>query len=980
MIIAKVRSGMMKKEESFSCLLEKTFDCLGFIKNNIASIVNLLYLRINSIKTIIYEKITLLAFLFLAVFSKGYAQLSEGFEGATFPPPGWTSFIGENGFGTNANWDLTTDPTYVSSGSQAAYVSYESGSGGVNEDWLVTPQFTVTAPNVLLAFYESQNYSFNYGTEYTIRVSTTSATDISSFVTIDTKTEDDLPVDLMTQRAVDLSAYLGQTIYVAFVMSQDDGDDWAIDDVSLQADVDAPNCATMTFPADEATGIAVGPEVTLTWDAPTTGDAPASYDVLFGDTLPLTSIDNFYGNYTTTSANIVLTAYDTTSYWAVIPKNLAGEAIGCSTFSFTTQSPSGSACTSAPYGQYPLDVVYTPQVCDGATEENLTEFADGYAGEYSSMNVTNGLTYQFISSVATDYITISSADASIVYASGTTPVSWTASSDTEIRFYTHIDNACGSEQELRNRSIICSGSTATIPDCAVMTYPADGANDIPLNQAVTFTWEPAPTGDAPVSYDLYGGAALPLTSADFVANYTTTSADFIFDTYNTTIYWMIVAKNLAGEAVGCTPFTFTTVMSPGYCLDAPSGEYPFGDIFTNDICDGATAQEIVPDGYAGEYSSVAVTAGYTYEFSSSIATDFITISDVDGTVSLVSGITPVTYTATADEVVRFYTHADDQCAANTDFRSRLVMCSGATISAPDCATMTFPADEAIDVPVNTPVTFTWDAPTTGDAPDSYDVYGGIALPLTAADFIANFTTTSADFTLTTFNTTFYWMVVPKNLGGEATGCATFSFTTMASPGYCLDAFVDPWPTDTYTVNSCDGTTVEDITPDGDGYSGEYSNVNVTAGFTYEFSSSIATDWITLSTDDGATAAAYGASPLTWTATADGVVRFYTHTDDQCGTDNLERYRSIVCQGDLATPTFGTTNFKVYPNPVKDVLNLSSEKNITKVQVTNLLGQVILTKSLNATQGQIDVANLASGTYMVKVTSDDLVKTIKVIKE
>jgi hypothetical protein len=665
----------------------------------------------------------------------------------------------------------------------------------------------------------------------------------------------------------------------------------------------------------------------------------------------------------------------------VVPKNLGGEATGCTTYSFTTQDPSGSACLSAPFGQYPPDVIYTTTVCDGVTEENLTEFADGWAGEYSSMNVTNGLTYQFISSVATDYITISSADATVVYASGTTPVSWTATADTVVRFYTHMDDACGSEQQLRNRSVICSGSTVTVPDCAVMTYPADGANDVPLNQSVTFTWEPAPTGDAPVSYDLYGGTTLPLTAADFVDNYTTTSADFIFDTYNTTIYWMIVAKNLAGEAVGCTPFTFTTVMSPGYCLDAPYDEYPSG-VFTNDICDGVTAQEVTPaqNGWAGEYSSVAVTAGYTYEFSSSIATDFITISDVDGTVALVSGQTPVTYTATADEVVRFYTHADDQCATNTDLRARLVMCSGATVSAPDCATLTFPTDGAIDVPANTAVTFTWDAPTTGDAPDSYDFYGGISLPLTAADLIGNYTTTSADLTVPLFNTTFYWMVVPKNLGGEATGCATFSFTSMAAPGYCLDAFVDPWPTDTYTPTSCDGTTVEDVTPDGDGYSGEFSNVNVTAGYTYEFSSSITTDWITLSTDDGATAAAYGPSPLAWTATADGVVRFYTHLDDQCGSDDSFRYRSVMCFGDLATPTFGTANFKAYPNPVKDVLNLSSEKIISKVEVTNLLGQVILSKSVNATQGQIDVANLASGTYMVKITSDDLVKTIKVIKE
>jgi hypothetical protein len=917
------------------------------------------------------KKITLMAFVLLAFVSKGYAQLSEGFEGATFPPVGWSSFIGTNGIGTLQNWKLTTDTGYVSSGTQAAFVRFENVTGGPAEDWLVTPQFTVTAPNVLLAFYEAQTYGTDFGGEYTIRVSTTSPTNIASFITIDTKTEGDLPL-VMTQRAVDLSAYEGQAIYVAFVMTQDDGDNWGLDDVSLESDVSAPACATLTSPADNATDVAVGPLHDLTWAAPATGDAPTSYDVYFGTALPLTDTE-LLGNFTTTSVQVDL-LYSTTYYWTVIPKNLGGEATGCSTFSFTTEDPSGSACLSAPFGQYPFEEVFTNTVCDGVTEENLTEFGDGYAGEYSSMNVSNGLTYQFISSEATDYITISSADGTTVFTSGTTPVSWTATSDTEIRFYTHLDNMCGSIDEVRNRSVICSGLTLAVPDCTTMTFPADGAVDIPYNETIAFIWDAPTTGDAPDSYDLYAGLALPLTAADLVDNYTATTADLIIPFYNTTVYWMVVPKNLAGEATGCATFSFTSESSPGYCLDAY--EYPFGT-FTSTICDGVTEEEIVADGYAGEYSSVNVTAGLTYQFISSNPTDFITISDDDGLTAAAFGVTPVTWTAVADGVVRFYTHTDDQCGAEELDRTRSIICSGVTVSVPDCATLTSPNDGEIDIPQGEIVTFTWDAPTTGDAPDSYDFYGGIALPLTVADLVGNYTTTSADITITGFNTTFYWMVVPKNLAGEATGCGAFSFTTVAAPGYCLDAYEYPFG-ETFTSSVCDGVTEEEIV--GDGYAGEYSSVNVTAGYTYEFLSSVPTDFITLSADDGLTPAAYGTTPVTWMATTSGVVRFYNHTDDQCGEEAADRSRSVICFGDLGTTGFNTANFKAYPNPVKDVLNLSSEKIITKVQVTNLLGQVILSKSLDATQGQIDVSNLASGTYMVKISSDDLVKTIKVIKE
>jgi hypothetical protein len=41
---------------------------------------------------------------------------------------------------------------------------------------------------------------------------------------------------------------------------------------------------------------------------------------------------------------------------------------------------------------------------------------------------------------------------------------------------------------------------------------------------------------------------------------------------------------------------------------------------------------------------------------------------------------------------------------------------------------------------------------------------------------------------------------------------------------------------------------------------------------------------------------------------------------------------------------------------------------------------MIVKTMNDTQGQIDMSPLSTGTYLVKVTSEDQVKTIKVIKE
>lgn len=83
---------------------------------------------------------------------------------------------------------------------------------------------------------------------------------------------------------------------------------------------------------------------------------------------------------------------------------------------------------------------------------------------------------------------------------------------------------------------------------------------------------------------------------------------------------------------------------------------------------------------------------------------------------------------------------------------------------------------------------------------------------------------------------------------------------------------------------------------------------------------------------------------------------------------------------LATDSFSNKSFSVYPNPVKDILNINYNENITKIQVINLLGQEVITKSVNNTQNQIDMSGLVQGTYLIKVTANDVVKTIKVIKQ
>lgn len=90
--------------------------------------------------------------------------------------------------------------------------------------------------------------------------------------------------------------------------------------------------------------------------------------------------------------------------------------------------------------------------------------------------------------------------------------------------------------------------------------------------------------------------------------------------------------------------------------------------------------------------------------------------------------------------------------------------------------------------------------------------------------------------------------------------------------------------------------------------------------------------------------------------------------------------NVIWSTDLGSGAFNNSKFAYYPNPVKDILNLSYEQNITNVAVYNILGQEIITKKSNANQTQVDLSGLAGGTYIVKVTADNVNKTFKVIKE
>ena len=188
--------------------------------------------------------------LTLLIATSSFGQLTENFDASTTMPTGWAVFRGADGNGAGFDWVVTAPPENVGpttnnakgryfSAPNCAFVRFEAGS--LNEDWLVTPVVNLTNYTAAsLTFYAGQQYSAAYGTEYIVKVSTSSQTDISTFVDLASYGEADLagfgnsPASNLTdQKTISLAAYSGQQIYLAFVMVQDDGDNWSLDNVAV---------------------------------------------------------------------------------------------------------------------------------------------------------------------------------------------------------------------------------------------------------------------------------------------------------------------------------------------------------------------------------------------------------------------------------------------------------------------------------------------------------------------------------------------------------------------------------------------------------------------------------------------------------------------------------------------------------------------------------------------------------------------------
>ena len=361
--------------------------------------------------------------------------------------------------------------------------------------------------------------------------------------------------------------------------------------------------------------------------------------------------------------------------------------------------------------------------------------------------------------------------------------------------------------------------------------------------------------------------------------------------------------------------------APTGCLTATNGQYPAATFTPN--CNGAVGN-ITTVAWLNEYSKVNVIAGTTYTFSTSVNTYFITIGNEAGTAVLASGTGSVTYTPTANGVVRFYSHLSSNCDGTSSSHTRSVKCGTPPPPPTACTDFKTPSNNrenggffggdtaqrlAIDIPVG----------STG-----FTVHG--MEPIVAGD-------------ATSFSFKFY----SNNAGlpgaeiATRTGIIQSSVVTGTAFGYDFKKY-----------------TVAFDSP-----------IDLDANTTY---------WVEVTSD----AVAWESTSVNRLGSPD--VFNHSGTSGAWVAGTTDYVFNLACSSLLAVGDASNTKFSFYPNPVVDYLNISASTKVESVTVHNIAGQKmpVAAKLVN---GKVDMSRLAPGVYIITTVLDGGKKeSFKVVKK
>lgn len=410
------------------------------------------------------------------------ASLNESFEGETFPPAGWTVING----GGPGTWERSTEHPHT--GNACAKINFNSVA---HNDWLITPGLIPAPGNATFSFY-ARNGAEYLLERFNVKLSTTGTNEADFTVTLASNVEP--PPYVYTNYTYDLSAYNGQTVYVAIQAISQDLLYFNIDDVTgpnIGSSGPLPEPVTNISPVNGAQNIENGESLTWSFGANT-----SEYEVLLGTTNPpVTVVVPFTGNLATSYLLSNLQT-NTNYYWQVNVRNVEGTVPG-PIWSFTSAqdvlytsvdvtvtlnsggSPLGTTVTFTNTSEPGLGLVYTetlglsgqftwPEFRKGTYTINVVKA--GYAPinlTGVAINAATSFTWELTELLTAPvdlYVTPTGlatwdAGAAIQFEpfaesfngleNGTLPAGWTKSPETDNWGVFNTDNAGGSSPEMR---------------------------------------------------------------------------------------------------------------------------------------------------------------------------------------------------------------------------------------------------------------------------------------------------------------------------------------------------------------------------------------------------------------------------------------------------------------------------------------------------------------------------------------------------
>ncbi|VXC28175.1 Por secretion system C-terminal sorting domain-containing protein [Flavobacterium sp. 9AF] len=496
-------------------------------------------------------------------------------------------------------------------------------------------------------------------------------------------------------------------------------------------------------------------------------------------------------------------------------------------------------------------------------------------------------------------------------------------------------------------------------------------------------------------------------------------------TMNTMYYFTITPFNGAGDATGCTEVSFTTNANGCYCISNPSSNdgagitnvqlgstnFPNGDVTYFDH----TATTVTLAQGANINAQITFATGYTYN--TYILIDFNNDLDFDDAGEIVFtgeslNTNPTTYNAsfmmsataplgihrmrivTADTMTTVDPCYDGSYGVTLDFNIDVVAPSScvppafstASVSH-DCGNSQFSVDVNITdlgngSPTITDGTSTWPISALGVVTVGPFAYGAnVSLTLNhGTDNLCNLSIGSYNYVSCPPANDNLCNATPLTLGAAATGS---DYTLIGATnennepiGSCFSgglagtvwfSFVAPVSGSVEVTTDFAGGTLGD----GDTEIAVYNGTGVVCSDLSTLPAQTACD------QDGGTTVNYS-SYLSLTGLNSGET-YYIQVDSYDGVA-LGTFGIQVNDTSLSTSVFDLNNFKAYPNPVKDILNLEYSSDMTSVSIFNMIGQEVINQKVNATSANINMTELNSGAYIVNVVIDGNVSVLKVIKE